>query len=276
MKPSIQHAGVALMAALALLCSSPLPGRADAVANIKADGAVFKSAQGKALAVLGGGGISYTVKVNGQTIYATMPEPRLNLGSVYLSEDGRLLVWVLADHFLMGRGDHLKAPAVIFFKDGKRLKSYSLEELLVRPKMVSYSASHIQWLPSLHDEHWKFSSPVNFLANEGKLLLETTSMRKYAFDCTSGKMLTAEDNDVYRSADILVYGELDGGDGKLSLKRGQIIKGDLSADALKGAVIMDPTGTFSSGYHTLALKKVAGAYVVSAPEYNLSTIYNAL
>ncbi len=276
MKPSIERVGLSLMAALALLCFSPLPSQADAVANIKGDGAVFKSATGKALAVLGGGGISYTVKVDGRTIYATMPEPRLNLGNAYLSEDGRLLVWVLADHFLMGQGEHLKAPALIFYKDGKRLKSYSLEELLVRPKMVSYSASHIQWLPSLHDEHWKFSSPVTFQEEKGKLLLETTSMRKYVFDCTSGKMLSAEDNDVYRGADILIYGEVDGGAGKLSFKRGQIIKGDLGADALKGALIIDPTGTFSSGYHTLALKKVAGTYVVSAPEYKVPTIYNAL
>lgn len=276
-----------VLLALSLVALAPLvPGcgffsdfcgaaQADAIANIKRDGTVFYSASKQSQALLTGNGKSYLVTRGNDPLYTINDVPRLNLGSAYLSNDGHILVWMLAEHFLgTANTDTLKNPALIFFRDGKEVKRYSLEELLVRPKLISMSTSHTQWIPDIHDENWKFTPAVVFKADGSKMQLQTTSMRSYTFDPKSGAMLESSDTDVWQGADVIVYGELSGGSGQLHIKKAVFLKGKV--DKIEEVSIFDPSGSYSSGYHTVPLKQVLGQWMTTAPEHKISTIYNML
>lgn len=259
----------------ALFSTSVHAAYADAVANIKRDGTIFYSASKQSQALLTGNGKSYLVTRGNDPLYTVNDVPRLNLGSAFVSNDGRTLVWMLAEHFLgTANQDALNNPALIFYRDGKETKRYTLEELLLRPKLISMSTSHTQWIPDIHDEHWKFTPAVVFAPDGSKLQLQTTSMRSYTFDPKSGAIVTSGDTDVWQGADVIAYGELSGGSGQLRIKKAVFLKGKL--DKIEEISIFDPSGSYSSGYHTVPLKQVLGQWVTTAPEHKISTIYNML
>lgn len=259
----------------ALFSTSVAAAYADAIANIKQDGTIFYSASKQSQALLTGNGKSYLVTRGNDPLYTINDVPRLNLGSAYVSNDGHTLVWMLAEHFLgTANQDALKNPALIFYRDGKETKRYTLEELLLRPKLISMSTSHTQWIPDIHDEHWKFTPAVVFSPDGSKLQLQTTSMRSYTFDPKSGAITSSGDTDVWQGADVIAYGELSGGSGQLRIKKAVFLKGKL--DKIEEISIFDPSGSYSAGYHTVPLKQVLGQWVTTAPEHKISTIYNML
>jgi hypothetical protein len=269
--------GAVVIAISALLRATAAPALADAVANIERDGAQFDSASGTAHAVMAGKGTIYSVNLAGKHLYDTSPPvAHLDLGYAHLSNDGQILAWVLADHFL-GGADSLNSPAVAFFRNGKLCKTYTLSELLVRPRFVSYSVSHTQWLPELREANWKFIPNLVFEPDGSKLRFETTSFRKYVFEPASGKMLSGDDTDVWKQADLIVYGEVARIGNGLQMKSVKLLKGTTKNSSK--IIFLDPTGTYSDGWHAVALKVRGGesdGWVTSAPEYKLPVIYNAV
>lgn len=263
-----------LLAAVLSFCLSVPASRADAVANIAYPGTEYKSPDGNSQARVLPGVTVLEVSYKGRVLYKTPENDRLKYGTVFVFNQGHNLIWMLREHFLSTIARDLDAPALSFYKDGLLEKSYSLKELLLRPKMVSASVSHIQWIPDLHDENWHFYPAVELSADGKKFKLETTSMRRYTFDAQSGAMQSADDNEVWKSSDLLVYGELVGQPSHFSFKNAQMIKGKI--DKIENFGFMDPTGTYSSGYHCVALKQILGNWVTAAPEHKVSTIYNML
>lgn len=248
---------------------------ADEEANIKPDGAEFKSASGAVRAILGDKGTRYSVFIGEKHLYDTSPATdRLDLGIAYISDDGKVLSWVLAERFYGPAVEALQHPAVIFFYDGKLRKSYSLEELLVRPKLVSHSVSHTEWIPELRDGDWKFRPNVTFTSDGSRLQFQTTSFRKYVFDSKTGDVISAEDTDPWKQADVILFGKLVRASAGWQLEWCKFIKGKI--DDPGAAMISDPTGTYSEGSHAMALRKKGNSWIAIAPDYELDVIYNVL
>ncbi|MBS1996413.1 MAG: rhodanese-like domain-containing protein [Cyanobacteria bacterium SZAS LIN-2] len=265
-----------LVATGAIWLSGSDPALADAEANVKRDGAVFQSRSKEAQAELVAGGAALKATANGKVLYTTEPPmERLSLGSAYISNNGETIAWLLSERFSGPYDDQaMKAPALICFKNGKIIKSYSLAELLVRKNMISRSASHTQWIPEKHDTGWRFAPTVLFAADGGRLEFETTSMRHYVCDPRTGNMTKSEDTEVWRDADVILYGEFTVEGRQINLKRPFFMKGTIANP--EAAKVRDTTGSFTSGWHTLALKKEGDGWATTVPDYKVSTLYNML
>jgi len=265
-----------MLAVASVMLSTTAPSLADAVANIQTDGATVQSLSKAAQAELVDGGTAYKVTVNGKLLYTTSPiVAGLNLGTAHISDDGQTIAWLLADHFC-GVIDNksLQAPAVIFFHKGQMVKTYGLSELLIRNSLVSRSVSHTQWIPETRDANWNFQPTVKFAPDGSKLEFETTSMRHYTFDPRTGNMTNGEDSTVWKNSDVILYGQFTAESGVLHLKKPIFIKGRI--ENAEGAQIKDETGTFTSGWHTLALRKDGSGWTTVAPDYKVATLYNVL
>ncbi len=244
---------------------------------------VYQSDSKTATASLKPQATSFDVSLNGKPLYSTWPpQKRLSFGRAFVSNDGQSVTWLLEDRFsgninpVPGITDPfvLHAPALICFYMGKLIKSYSLAELLVRTNMLSVSVSHTQWIPETRDVNWKSSPTVTYDAGGARLEFETTSMRHYVIDPQTGAMLTGEDTKIWNDAEVIVFGELTGGEGKLALKWAKFAKGKI--DNVESITIFDPTATYTAGSHAVALRKVMGFWTTSAPEYKVPVFYNLL
>ena len=248
----------------------------DTYSNIKRDGFKFPSVSHTAQATLMNQGTQYSVKANGKHLYDSSPSiARLDLGDAYLSDDGQTLIWILANRFFGETSEEaLQSPALIFFQAGEAVKQYALAELLVRPKLISRSTSHTQWILEPMNANWRFLAPVRFTPHENRLQFETTSFRQYVFDTKTGNMLSGGDTDLWKQSEVILYGELVSSGSDWNIKLGKFIKGNI--ENLQSSIIHDPTGTYSAGWHTLALRKLEDKWVVLAPTFELSVLYNTL
>lgn len=70
--------------------------------------------------------------------------------------------------------------ALSFYRDGKPIAGYAVDELVVNPVTLPRSVSHFQWR---YDSH--------FDDKHGLLSLETLHKEKYVFDVTNGKIISA-------------------------------------------------------------------------------------
>jgi len=115
---------------------------------------------------------------------------------VYLSSDAKHLVrigpwprvWAAKD--MEKGGPALKQPALAFYKEGKLLKSYTIDNLIKNPKEMPTSVSHFQW-----------RDKISFGEIEKKLVVNTTDGQRYVFDVTSGEV-------VERTEDRTVLGKV--------------------------------------------------------------------
>jgi hypothetical protein len=248
----------------------------DTYSNIKRDGFKFPSVSHTAQATLMNRGTQYSVKANGKHLYDSSPSiARLDLGDAYLSDDGQTLIWILANRFFGETSEEaLQSPALIFFQAGEAVKQYTLAELLVRPKLISSSTSHTQWILEPMNANWRFLAPVRFTPHENRLQFETTSFRQYVFDTKTGNMLSGGDTDLWKQSEVILYGELVSSGSDWNIKLGKFIKGNI--ENLQSSIIHDPTGTYSAGWHTLALRKLGDKWVVLTPTFELSVLYNTL
>ncbi len=239
------------------------PAIADSVPNTLKDGSKFDSASHEAQAVLQDKKTSFAVNAGGRTLYKTEPTAaNMSLGHCWLSDDGHVLVWMLASPFYGHLSDpELKKdiPALQFFHDGKMVKSYSLNELLVRPELTGETAVHTIWLPdSLYKSGPGEPNPV--LSKDCKLFkFRTTSFREYTFDSASGQMIEGNDSEIWKKSEIIGCAELAKVRGGLKIRSIRVIKG--SADSLQNTVIKDPTHSFKAGWNPIGLKKVHGSWV---------------
>lgn len=99
---------------------------------------------------------------------------------VNVSSDGR--------HLITGGpwpqiGDKGETEAVVFYRDGKELKSYRIKDLVPKPEAMPQSVSHYIWC-----EKWEFDD------EKGRLEIKTIAgekspSRTYLFDVTSGEII---------------------------------------------------------------------------------------
>jgi hypothetical protein len=129
-------------------------------------------------------------------------------GAVLASNDGRTVVAIQSNLYggmspdgTLYAADDAKSkqdPAVVLiYRDGKQIAVYHLAELLLRPRMVTLSVSHVQWLRGMS----AFEQ-----SNGKKLVLSTTSLREVTFDLQSGRIETQRDSREWTDCDVIAYG----------------------------------------------------------------------
>lgn len=97
-----------------------------------------------------------------------------NAFGVTLSDDGRHLVrwgpWPF-------QGNYFEI-AVEFYRDGKLLRSYKVDDLVAMPMALPHSVSHYRWLEDAGDD-----------LNNNTIWVQTYEGRRYVFDLTTGKVI---------------------------------------------------------------------------------------
>lgn len=214
-------------------------------------------------------------------------------GNIYLSNDGNTLVWlllprffghlVLVDFIPVGSYGHrvinprpnrelLKTPALALFCNGRLKRTYTLEELLVRPELVEESSAHTRWLNS--DENAQGKGPRPKLSADGKFFsFETTSFREYVLNIQSGLMVEAKDKEVWAKPELVVRGRLVPGCNNppwIKIDKLKVLKGNYSQNQLR---FIDPTKTYPVGIEYkdpeiwlgVALTKRRGIYQAISP-----------
>lgn len=134
--------------------------------------------------------------------------PMLVSGEVLGSNDGRTVVAIQSnlrggmrpDGTLYAADDAASKRdpvAVLIYRDGKQIAAYHFAELLSRPRMVTLSVSHVQWLRGMS----RFDQ-----SNGMKLLLITTSLREITFDLQSGHIEMQRDSREWTDCDVIACG----------------------------------------------------------------------
>lgn len=234
---------VILLVSTLLLVVIEGSARADVVMNLMQDGTVFYSRKRTAKAILADNGTEYRVSVQNHALYTIKvgsakldPKRPLDLwlanGRAYLSDDGVTVVWLLSPAFT----GHLKLecveaktggveyicppekfnrmvnqPALAVFKNGKLIKTYSLNFLLKRPILVGETAEQTIWIrPGVwSDDQTRFPNVKNpALSKDGRrFTFETSSFRRYTIDSKNGNILGARDTDFWKNSKMIVWGK---------------------------------------------------------------------
>ena len=195
------------MPLLLLLCVLPIIGLfateawADSHPNVNLPGQVWKSPQGAATLTLdkdlkGAALVAATRRYN--LDFQLLPEVGRD-GDFYVSDSGALIVWVRKGHFY-GHPDEKELRglnAVIFYREGKPVRTLGYAELMQRPELATRSVSHTNWLKQQAVD-WQ----------SGELRLVTMSFRRYVFDVETGKTREAGLLPSYARAEFIVYGKL--------------------------------------------------------------------
>jgi len=129
-------------------------------------------------------------------------------GTVLAANDGRTVVAIQSNLYggmkpdgtlyaaddANSKGD----PAVVLvYRDAKQIAVYHLAELLLRPRMVTLSVSHVRWLRGISE----FEQ-----SNGRKLVLSTTSLREITFDLQTGHIVMQKDSREWTDCDVIAYG----------------------------------------------------------------------
>jgi len=112
---------------------------------------------------------------------------------------------------LDGRPDG-KAVGLVFYKGGKAIAAYSMDEILVRPWLVSSVPFWIEWL-------------TNVNPSGRELVVKTTSLREAVFDVRTGALVKSQDLPKWQKCDTLVYGTLKADRKGFFFEKPEIIKG---------------------------------------------------
>ena len=87
---------------------------------------------------------------------------------------------------------------LLFYRDGKLVKSHALGELLADTTNVSQSASHFTWL----------TRGLTLSVSDSKLSLKTHELVHYTFDANTGDVLTKERDPALTDDALYVYGKV--------------------------------------------------------------------
>lgn len=150
-------------------------------------------------------------------------------GEVLISADGRHVVALQTslyggqakDGSFFAHGADAAAPlgepvALLIYRDGQRLASYRLSDLLQRPAMVALSVSHVHWLQAKRE----------FAESGGtRLVLDTLSLREITFDLDSGRITAQRDAPQWERCDAIVSGDVALAGNTGSIKAPHVFKG---------------------------------------------------
>ena len=154
----------------------------------------------------------FVIKRNGKKLVEVRRQ-FLGSGSVLISGDGDRAVFVTAPFVGTLRGNGRFEPsrirreklpiineALVFFRGGKKLASYTLESLLHRSNMVHVDANHVHWLLPTFDI---FRRPLPH-----HLRLATMSLRDLVFDTRTGALISANDSSEWATCPVIAHGEV--------------------------------------------------------------------
>jgi hypothetical protein len=112
-------------------------------------------------------------------------------GRILASADGRSVVMIhdAPTGTLDGK------DALVFFRDGKRVVTYTMQDVIVRMSLVTARQSRTIWIAG--------TAPALELG--ATLQLTTTSQRKLVFDVTTGKLISAENTTQWNNCDVIAY-----------------------------------------------------------------------
>jgi hypothetical protein len=122
---------------------------------------------------------------------------RENLRSmtVLIGDDGKSIT-VVDDY---SEQEWKENPEVlIFYNNGKKIRTYKLNEVLGKLHHVTVSASHFRWLLS--------EKPIS--VTDGKLRLTTTELNHYVFDAATGEILNKNKDEILSGDAVYVYGRV--------------------------------------------------------------------
>jgi len=257
---------------------------ADNIANLLHAGSTFVSANGLAKLTIGPTLTTFTVWLSGKELYQSQtPLPDMKVGEFFVSNNGKFVVWMLAEHFYDGltKKNNNDSPALLFYAEGRPIKSYMYGELLQRETLVSHSTSHTQWVMSYRNPDWSPSDRRGArLSEDGQRFeLQTTSFREYVFNVETGDMLSGRDSDLWTSADLIVYGPIKvESPGHVKISTFAVVKDDANVVAGVNEIhALDPTRTFQDrDYLTVVLKKKGDQWEIVQPRWTIEILYNTL
>lgn len=119
----------------------------------------------------------------------------LPLMTVLVSDDGRNIT-AIDDYSASEPKKDL--DVLIFYREGKLVKKYTLGEILDDIDNITHSASHFRW---------EFSEKPLAVVNS-KLKFKTYELISYTFDINSGEILKKEKDPILSGDAIYVYGEI--------------------------------------------------------------------
>ena len=149
-------------------------------------------------------------------------------GRFWPSADGRTVVMIYERIFANSRGGsdlEVYLPggkttndveAVVMFRDGKRLATYSWRDLMKRTDMVEESTSHTRWIASISPGYPK-PLPATFR-------LVTTSFREHTFDTKTGKV-SSTDSAAWKRCSVIAYGPVAQSGADYTMTQPAVVKG---------------------------------------------------
>ena len=197
----------------------------------------------------------FTLKKNARTL-TKVERQFLGSGSILVSNDGERAVFIQSwfygslrgDGNLVASGLHydqvpLTNDGLVFFHKGRKVASYTMEELIHRPNLVHVSTSHVHWLGQNNDLFRKPLGPV--------LRIQTSSFRELRFNTETGQMISSKDTADWHNCDFIAFGEVHF-DGHPAMDPVYPAKGILP-DRVTFKI---PVGIrINTGYQTLCFKK---------------------
>lgn len=116
--------------------------------------------------------------------------------TLFVSDDGRSVLVV--DDF-SERRPAKDLDVLLFYRDGKLIRSVRMGELIQDLSNISSSVSHFQWF---------FDGPSHSI-RDGRLRLETFELVSYEFDIATGQTLRRQVDPALSPGAVYVYGELE-------------------------------------------------------------------
>ena len=197
----------------------------------------------------------------------------LGSGVILISKDGERAVFVQSWFYGSFRGNGrfvssglhydqipLTNDGLVFFFQGKKTASYTIEELVHRPNMVKVGPRHVHWLDPSTD---LFRAPL------GKTLqLKTMSLRELSFDTKTGRQLSATDTKEWLRCTHIAYGEIHF-DGRPAMDPVYTIKGTLPDTV----IFKIPAGlSVRSGYQARCFKQGRTGWIAGPRLFDLNGI----
>ncbi len=134
-----------------------------------------------------------------------------------------------------------------FFKEGKKIATYRFKDLVVRPKLVRESTSHIRWVAKIN--------PNSDGSLPDVLELETTSFRQYRFETLTGKMLSGGDSPAWNRCRVIASGiPQPKGSLEYVLQNPDVVKGEAKSEIVFSASDVP----ISSSYQLLCFEERDG------------------
>lgn len=118
--------------------------------------------------------------------------------SVLVSDDGESVIAI--DDYSEQEPEN-NSDVLIFYRNGKQIKTHKLKEVIEDIKFVSQSVSHFRWL---------FKNQKEFSVADSKINLTTFEMNNLVFDIETGNLLKKEKDELLSDDAVYVFGKVKG------------------------------------------------------------------